>query len=69
MLFAADHVYWTEGIAQEEDVVVGLGTAVGDNSLEAWFLGTVSDRCRNELSADGWEVHENLALTIAAQSE
>jgi len=69
MLFAVDRVYWTESIAQEGDVFVGLGTAAGDDSPEAWFLGTATDRCRNELSADGWEVHENLAHTIAARSE
>ena len=69
MLFAVDHVYWTEGIAQEEDVLLGHGTAAGDNSPEAWFLGTASDRCRKELIAAGWEVHENLAHTISAQSE
>lgn len=69
MLFAVDHLYWTEQIAQEEDSLAGLGTAAGDNSPEAWFLGTASDRCRNELSAAGWEVHENLAHTIAGKSE
>ena len=69
MLFAVDHVYWTKGIAQEADVLVGLGTAAGDNSPEAWFLGTASDRCRNELSAAGWDVHENLAHIIAGKFE
>jgi hypothetical protein len=69
MLFAVDHVYWTEGTAQEGDVFIGLGTAAGDNSPEAWFLGTASDRCRNELSAAGWDVHENLAHTIMGKSE
>jgi len=69
MLFAVDHVYWTEGIAQEEDVFIGLGTAAGDHSPEAWFLGTASDRCRNELLAAGWEVHENLVLTLATEFE
>jgi len=69
MLFAVDHVYWTEGIAQEADMLVGLGTAAGDNSPEAWFLGTASDRCRNELSAAGWDVHENLAHIIAGKFE
>ena len=66
MLFAVDHLYWTEQIAQEEDSTAGLGTAAGDNSPEAWFLGTASDRCRNELSAAGWEVHENLATLLRA---
>jgi len=69
MLFAVDHVYWTEVIAQEEDMFAGLGTAAGDNSPEAWFLGTASDRCRNELLAAGWEVHENLAHIIATESQ
>jgi len=69
MLFAVDHLYWTEQIAQEEDSFAGLGTEAGDNSPEAWFLGTASDRCRNELFAAGWDVHENLAHTIAAKSE
>jgi hypothetical protein len=69
MLFAVDHVYWTEEIAQEEDVFAGLGATVSDNSPEAWFLGTASDRCRNELSAAGWDVHENLAHTIMGKSE
>jgi len=67
MLFAVDHVYWTEGIALEEDMFAALGMAAGDNSPEAWFLGTASDRCRNELIAAGWDVHENLAHIIAAE--
>ena len=69
ILFAVDHLYWTEQIAEEEDSFAGLGTAAGDNSPEAWFLGTASDRCRNELIAGGWDVHENLAHTIAAKFE
>ncbi len=69
VLFAVDHLYWTEQIAEEEDSFAAMGTAAGDNSPEAWFLGTASDRCRNELLAAGWDVHENLAHTIAARSE
>ncbi len=37
-------------------------------SPEAWFLGTASDRCKNELLTAGWEVHENLVHIIAAES-
>ena len=69
MLFAVDHVYWTEGFAQEDDMFASLGAAAGDDSPEAWFLGTASDRCRNELSAAGWVIHENLAHTIGAKFE
>ncbi len=64
MLFAVDHLYWTEDVARAEDVFAGLGAATGDDSPEVWFLGTASDRCRNELSAIGWDVHENLAATF-----
>ena len=64
MLFAVDHLYWTEDVARAKEVFAGLRAAPGDHSPEVWFLGTVSDRCRNELYAIGWDVHENLAATF-----
>jgi hypothetical protein len=66
MLFAVDHLYWTEEVARADDVFAGLGAPTSNISREVWLLGTASERCRTELSAIGWDVHENLAQTLAS---
>lgn len=62
--FAADHVYWTEEVAEAATGYTSLLEAGPYRSREVWFLGTATERCRQELSALGWSVHENVARLL-----
>ncbi len=69
ILFAADHIYWTEGVAQTAGIYNrALGADASTNAREVWFLGTTSERCGHELTALGWEIHYKLAQTMAKES-
>jgi len=68
LLFATDHIYWTEGVAQAAGIFTALGGDASTDSRELWFLGTTSERCGHELAALGWEVHYKLAQTMADES-
>lgn len=61
-VLAADHMYWNETIAN----AVGQRMAAADDSAEQvhelWLTGVVSERCRAELTALGWEIYENLTI-------
>ena len=57
LLFATDHIYWTEGIAQAASIYTALGVDASTDARELWFLGATSERCGHELTALGWEVH------------
>lgn len=61
MLFAVDHVYWTETMAK----VAGIRSLQNpDADREIWLLGTASQRAREELMNLGFEVHEGVASMI-----
>jgi len=60
-LFAVDHVYWTETIAIESANYTDTGEA--GQKREIWLLGTASERCREELNALGFDVHEGVAAS------
>ena len=61
MLFAVDHVYWTETMAK----VAGIRSLQNpDADREIWFLGSASQRAREELMNLGFEVHEGVASMI-----
>lgn len=63
MLFAVDHVYWTETIAE----VAGVRSQRSpDTDREIWLLGSASQRTRKELENLGFEVHEDVATMIRA---
>lgn len=59
LAFAADHVYWTDTIAQAAVNYANLGEAGLPH--EVWLLGTASKRCRSELDALGFDVHVGAA--------
>jgi hypothetical protein len=61
---AFDAVYWTEDVATDEAALHAL-LPPGSGKLELWVSGTVSTTARNELSARGWDVHDNAAQTLA----
>ncbi len=68
LLFAVDHVYWTDAIAEAaQNHAAQRGSASAGN---VWLLGTASDRTRGELESLGFGVHENVAalMTVAAPS-
>jgi len=69
ILLAADHIYWTEGVAQTAGIYhTALGADASTDVREVWFLGTISERCGHELAALGWEVHDELAQMLARES-
>ncbi len=55
-----DYTVWTEDLAAGVDRLAELGTRLGAQRREVWFLGEVSDRCRGELEARGWKVHSEV---------
>ena len=63
IVFATDHVFWTETIAA---AARRYASAIsGEGSREAWFAGSVSDRCRQNLEAMGFEVRTEVTATLA----
>ena len=67
MLFAADHVYWTESIA---DIAANhAGRRKEDQSASIWLLGTASKRTRQELSKLGFTLHEGVAAEMVASAD
>ena len=67
LTLAADHVYWTDDVAEASDNLARLRPDRTEHPHEIWLLGTASPRSREELSALGFIVHEDLAATLAAE--
>ena len=68
LLFAVDHVYWTETIAAAANRHAGQATANRAGTGEIWFLGTASERARKELVALGFDVNDGVAAMMVAPS-
>ena len=58
-LFAVDHVYWTDTIAEAAGNHAAQSGA--DSDSEIWLLGTASERTKTELDRLGFSVQENVA--------
>jgi hypothetical protein len=67
LLFAADHVYWTESIAN--NAANHAGRRQADRSASIWLLGTASKRTRQELSKLGFTLHEGVAEAMVASAD
>ncbi len=65
MLFAVDHVYWTEGIAGAARTHSSRAENDQGTAREVWLLGSASERTRKELSRLGFDVHEDVASMMA----
>lgn len=65
LLFAVDHVYWTETIA--EAASNHASQAAAEQGRAVWLLGTASELTRSALSNLGFVVHEDVASMMAAQ--
>jgi hypothetical protein len=68
LTLAADHIYWTDDVAEASDNLARLRPDRAEHPHEIWLLGTASPRSREELSALGFIVHEDLAVTSAADA-
>jgi hypothetical protein len=64
LLFAVDHLYWTETIASA--AANHAGKVDKGRSASVWLLGTVSDRASEELSELGFDVVQGVADRISA---
>ena len=67
LLFAADHVYWTESIAS--NAANHEGRRQEDQNASIWLLGTASKRTRQELSKLGFTLHEGVAEAMVASAD
>jgi len=65
LTLAVDHLYWTDSVAGATDNLARLRPDRTERPHEIWLLGTASARSREELSALGFIVHEDLAATLA----
>lgn len=65
LTLAVDHVYWTDSVAGASDNLARLRPDRTERPHEIWMLGTTSARCKEELTALGFIVHEDLAATLA----
>jgi hypothetical protein len=66
MLFAVDHVYWTESIAE---IAKHRESQTSNNGVrEIWLLGSASDRTRKELANLGFVLRENVSAMMMAPS-
>ena len=61
LTLAVDHIYWTDDVAEAADNLARLRPDRTERPHEIWLLGTASARCREELFALGFIVHEDLA--------
>ena len=68
LLFAVDHVYWTETIAAAAIRHAEQAAANDAGAGEIWFLGTASKRARKALKALGFDVNEGVASMMVAPS-
>jgi hypothetical protein len=66
MLFAVDHLYWTESIAAAARNHAHRASRQAE--AEVWLLGTASQRCKSELVALGLSVYEDVAARMADES-
>ena len=65
LVFAADHVYWTETISEAASNHAAQAAHGGATPGEVWLLRSVSDRTSSELSRLGFDIHENVATMMA----
>ena len=68
VLVAADHVYWTESLAQAADRFTQSGADAVIATREVWLLGSTSERFNHEMTNLGWDVHQNLAEVFSDES-
>jgi hypothetical protein len=69
LVFAVDHVYWTEAIAA---LAAGHASQTADKNAaasEVWLLGSASKRAGKALKKLGFVVHQDVAAMMVAPAE
>ena len=69
LLFAVDHVYWTDTIADAARNHAKQASGSQNRVSEIWLLGFASDRTRQELTDLGYSVYEDVASMIVVASD
>ena len=64
LVFAVDHVYWTEAIADAASNHAAQTSGDGASAGEVWLLGSASARTKDELARLGFTVHEQVAAMM-----
>ena len=64
LVFAVDHVYWTEAIAEAASNHASQTSGNGASAGEVWLLGSASTRTKDELARLGFTVHEQVAAMM-----
>jgi len=67
LLFAVDHVYWTETIAEAAGNHASQFGAAEGGAGEVWLLGSASDGTKTALSSLGFSWHENVGSMMVAE--
>jgi len=65
LVFAVDHVYWTETIAAAASMHAVHAKESDSKAAEIWLLGSASARTKDELAELGFVVHEDVAAMTA----
>lgn len=66
LVFAVDHVYWTEAIAGAAARHAAQSKEKKASTAEVWLLGTASKRTADELAQLGFDVREDVAAMMVA---
>jgi len=69
LVFAVDHVYWTEAIAA---AATGHASQTSDDDAgtsEVWLLGSASKRTKKALKGLGFAVHEGVAAMMVTPAD
>jgi len=64
LVFAVDHVYWTEEIADAASKHASQTQGNGASAGEVWLLGSASARTKDELAGLGFDIHERVAAMM-----
>lgn len=63
-VLATDTFFWTKDAAEAAKDYAAAYADVQSTQRELWFIGSVSDRSKEELSKLGWTVYDNVAEQI-----
>lgn len=64
LVFAVDHVYWTDVIADAAHNHASQTKGKGVGASEVWLLGFASARTKAKLAALGFDIHEGVAAMM-----
>lgn len=69
MILPADYLYWNETLATAAEVYRAARDSDEPVWHEIWLTGEASERTHHEAAVLGWDIHENLAIMTAPDTE